>query len=97
MWSRGQIANGIDSFVAELPVDVDYNIAVIQGHSSLSSYTGKVYGYGSNPAVLKSSELSVSDIRSYLKTNMTKVKTDYPRRWWRRKPLFINKSHHYRA
>lgn len=75
---RGQIANGIDSFVAELPVDVDYNIAVIQGHSSLSSYTGKVYGYGSNPAVLKSSELSVSDIRSYLKTNMTKVKTDYP-------------------
>lgn len=73
---RAAIADGIDSFVAGLSNDVDYNIAVMLGHGSRSSYKGKLYQQvATEPAVLTKS-MGLTTIRTILKNKLTKVAVD---------------------
>lgn len=74
---RTAIADGIESFIKELPTDVDYQISVIQGHSSESEYNGKLFSHN-GPLILKSSEHSEADIRTNLRNTMYNTDpTDY--------------------
>lgn len=58
---RTEIADGIESFINELPADVDYQIGVMQAHSSVSDQSGVLFSHNS-PVVLKSSELPRAQI-----------------------------------
>ncbi|MBT4763135.1 MAG: fibronectin type III domain-containing protein [Bdellovibrionaceae bacterium] len=73
---RAGIAEGIDAFIDELPADVDVHVSVMLAHSSKSSYSGKLYAKSGNPKVLKSSELTTTDMQTLLRENMTSIKTD---------------------
>ena len=69
---RESIGDGVDAFIAELPEDVDFNIGVMVGH--IGSRTGSlVRTYSNRPFVLKSSELSLLEIRTILRTRMRYV------------------------
>lgn len=69
---RGQIADNIDLFISQLPAQSDYNIAVLLAHSTLSSYSGKLYKKpNQNRYVLESSQMSISSIRSDLRVKIT--------------------------
>ncbi len=74
---RNMIADNIDHYVAQLPADVNYRIAVMLGHSSKSQWSGKLYSYGSTPRVLDSALMSMADIRSDLRLNLTKGPEDH--------------------
>ena len=67
---RTAIAEGIDSFVAALPSDVNFQAAVLLAHGPKSSHMGNLYRYSSNDYVLSSEVLSTSDIREQLRQNM---------------------------
>jgi hypothetical protein len=73
---RGMIADNIDKFVAQLPADVNYRIAVMLGHGSKSAWSGKLFSYGSTPRVLDSTIMSPAEIRSNLRQNLTRVPSD---------------------
>lgn len=73
---REEIALGIDSFVAELPDEVDYQVGVMLAHGSTSSYSGKLYQRGSEPVVLSNQELTLNEIRNHLRKKMLYIKTD---------------------
>lgn len=74
---RQEVANGIKNFIGQLPPGTDFNVSVILGHGSTSPRTGKLYQTDANePAVLKSSELSITTIQTYLKNKLTYVKGD---------------------
>jgi hypothetical protein len=70
------IVAGIESFIQSLPVNSDFNIAVMLSHGSTSPQSGKLYQAASEPVVLKSSELTNAQIRTYLNTKLTQVVTD---------------------
>ena len=74
---RGKIAQGIDSFVARLPSQVDYRIGVMLGHSSKSSYAGSLYRYRRNPYVLDSQSLNRAQLRQALSENLINGPSDY--------------------
>lgn len=74
---RQAIANGIDAFVAQLPSGADYQVAVSLAHSPKSSFLGKLYRKKTEPAVLRSSELSLDQIRTHLKSKLTASASDY--------------------
>ncbi|MEK6579130.1 MAG: hypothetical protein AABZ55_07875, partial [Bdellovibrionota bacterium] len=74
---RAGVAAGIDSFVAELPSTVDYQVAVMLAHGSRSSYSGRLWsGSSSFPKVSRSSTMSLSTIRANLTYNLTHVASD---------------------
>lgn len=74
---RAGIADGIDSFVEQLPSEVDYQIGVLLGHGSRSSYSGKLYASNKKESVvLRSSEMELAKIRSELSQKLTRVKSD---------------------
>ncbi|MCT4642649.1 MAG: hypothetical protein N4A33_10185 [Bacteriovoracaceae bacterium] len=63
---RSNIANGFHHLLNSLPDGVDYNIGVMLAHSPDGSQSGIMYQKNNEPHVLKSSELSVSQIKTYL-------------------------------
>ncbi len=65
---REAMANGIESLLNELPPEEDFNIGVIPAH--LGTLPGKLYQAGTEPFILKSSELSRAQIRENLRTKM---------------------------
>jgi len=73
---RAQIASEIQAFVQTLPPTADFNIAVMLSHGSTSTWSGRLYRANSEPIVLKSKELSNTDIQSYLATKLTQVVVD---------------------
>lgn len=73
---RAQIASEIDSFVNQLPLDVDYQIAVMAAHGSRGSGSGKLVKIKSEPYVLRSSEMTVDQIRADLVKKLTLVQGD---------------------
>lgn len=73
---RAQIASEIQAFVQTLPPTADFNIAVMLSHGSTSSWSGRLYRVSDEPIVLKSSELSNTDIQNYLVTKLTQVVVD---------------------
>jgi hypothetical protein len=72
---RAAVADGIDSFVAGLSNTVDYNIAVMLGHGSTSSHSGRLYQSGSEPVVLTKSQ-GLATVRAQLRTKLTSVVGD---------------------
>lgn len=66
---REQIGDGVDAFLTALPSDVDVNIAVTLGH--VGARAGKLYRKKSDRSlVLKSSEMTITDIRDQLSYRM---------------------------
>lgn len=78
---RGGIADGIDAFVSELPGSVDFQAGVLLAHGDRSPHSGKLYAKSGNPHVLNSTAHTMSEIRTGLRNNMTKIaydgETDY--------------------
>jgi len=69
---RGGIADGIDAFVGALPSNVDFRIGVMTGHSSGSSWSGKLYRKGGSfPYVYDSQTMDLATIRTKLHTTLT--------------------------
>ncbi|MCB0415726.1 MAG: hypothetical protein KDD50_15410 [Bdellovibrionales bacterium] len=73
---RRDIATGIDSFIAALPSYIDYRIAVLLAHGPNSIYSGKFYSKDIGFEVLKSDELSLTDIRNKLSRTMYYTRSD---------------------
>lgn len=74
---RVSIAAEMNAFVEELPRTVNYHIGVMAAHGSVSKHTGRLFQTGSNPAVLKSSEMSIADISKALVDNINNIPMDY--------------------
>jgi hypothetical protein len=79
---RADVAASISSFVNELDPDVDYQIGVLLGHGSLDdatpSYTGMLWqSHYNEPVVLKSSELSLTDIENELFRKLSNIDNDF--------------------
>ena len=74
---RQQIAEGIGAFVAELPADADYRMAVMMAHSSRSSHSGALWKHGNHPYVLDSGTMTLAQIRAHLVANLTHVSSDW--------------------
>jgi hypothetical protein len=72
-----KISAGIDSFVAQLDPDMDFQIAVLPAHGSLGSHSGKLYKYRNNPFVLSSRTMTLAEIRHSLYDNLTNVPADH--------------------
>lgn len=68
---RTAIADGIDSFIAQLPPEVDYRIAMMPAHGDTSRWSGRVYKRGSEPAVLRSDLQTNAEIRAQFRSKMT--------------------------
>jgi len=73
---RQAIISGIQSFIAALPANSDFNIAVMLSHGSTSNWSGRLYRAESEPIVLKSTELSTAQIQEHLATKLTQVAQD---------------------
>ena len=66
---RQQIGQGVDAFLAALPVDVDAHIGVVLGH--VGARSGQLYRRNNaSPLVLKTSDWSREQIRSELSHRM---------------------------
>jgi hypothetical protein len=68
---REAAANGIDNFVASLPADSNYRVAVMLAHGSTSKFTGKLYSAKGEPSVLDSNTHSREEIRTQLRAKLT--------------------------
>lgn len=74
---RAGVADGIKNFVGQLSPNIDFNIGVMLAHGSTSTYAGRLYKTDYNePLVLKSKELNIDTIKTYLRKKLTVVKTD---------------------
>jgi hypothetical protein len=76
-YERQSIADGIGSFVGELPADADYRVAVMLGHGSRSNYYASLYAKGRRGPVLDSTKLALPDLRANLKSLLTGQPDDY--------------------
>ena len=74
---RTSIATEMRAFVEELPSNINYHIGVMPAHGSVSKYTGHLFQNGKNPAVIKSSDLSLTDISKILVDNFNNIPSDY--------------------
>lgn len=74
---RQAIANGIDSFVAQLPGDVDLRTSVLLAHGPSSNWHGKPYRKGSEPEILDNQIHSMSNIRNWLRQKLANPAGDW--------------------
>ena len=74
---RQKISSGIAGFVSKLPLNSDFNIAVMLSHGSTSNLSGKLYQAGSEPLVLKSSQLTNAQIQTSLANKLQQMSTDF--------------------
>lgn len=68
---RNAVADKIDALVGAFPKDLDYRMGVILSHGYDSPWAARYYKKGNEPRVLNSKTMTVSQIRSYLKTKFT--------------------------
>lgn len=73
---RSAVATGIGNFISQLSSSADYQIAVTLAHGPRSSRFGQLYKAGTEPTVLRSKELSITDIRTHLLKKLTSIQTD---------------------
>lgn len=73
---KTNLADGIDAFVAELPANTNYRIAVMLAHGSKSKYSGALFKAKTEPTVLNSQSMSLATIRSNLKTKLLNTADD---------------------
>jgi len=74
---RTSIAAEMSAFVEALPSNVNYHIGVMPAHGSVSKHIGRLFQHGTNPAVIKSSELAMTDISKALIDNFNNIPMDY--------------------
>jgi hypothetical protein len=74
---RALVASGISNFVSRLPDGTDLQVAVMLAHGSTSNHSGKLFRKSSEPTVLKSSELSITSIKSHLHSKLTGYTLDW--------------------
>ncbi len=74
---RGEIADGIDAFIAALPQDVDFRIGVMLGHGLASGWSGKLYKKGTEPFVLDSETQTLTQIRTQLRSKLVNPASEY--------------------
>ncbi len=67
---RQAVANGIDAFVQALPNEVHFKIAVMLAHGE-SKYSGALYQKNTEPIVLDSKSLTLTQLRTHLGTKLT--------------------------
>ena len=70
---RRGIANGIDAFVQELPIDVDLQVGVMYAHGEERNNAGTLTG---SPAVLSTDNMTIDEIRDELFERMDRPKTE---------------------
>ncbi len=79
---REDVANGIDEFIARLPKDIDYRVALMPAHGSTSNLTGRLFTLRNEPRVLSSTAMngqaamSQAAIRSALRERIVNVPPD---------------------
>lgn len=73
---RAKIISGLASFIDSLPANADFNIAVMLSHGSTSPHSGRLYRAATEPIVLKSTELSDADIKTYLSAKLAAPPVD---------------------
>jgi cell division septation protein DedD len=73
--NRAKVADGLSSFVAELPADVDYQVGVMLAHGSKSAWSGNLFKYG-NTTIFSSKTMSISSIQGQLKSMVLNTPTD---------------------
>lgn len=73
---RPKILEGLKSFIASLPVNSDFNFAVMLSHGGLSPLAGKLYQASGEPLVLKTSELTREQIQASLETKILQAPSD---------------------
>jgi RHS repeat-associated protein len=73
---RANIARGFHNLLNSLPPDVDYNIGVLLAHGPNSNVVGKLYKKNNEPTVLKSEDLEIEQIKTYLDLKIHKPKED---------------------
>ncbi len=73
---RKKIAKEIKALVQEIPSSVDYQIAIMLAHGSLSKHSGRLWSFKTEPVVLKSREMSVSQISASLGVSLSNIVND---------------------
>lgn len=73
---RLAIVSGIKGFISSLPSGSNFNIAVMLAHGSTSRHSGRLFRAETEPLVLKSSELSNTQIQTYLDLKLNDVEAD---------------------
>lgn len=73
---RAAIAEGFEHLISQLPVEVDFRIAVILGHGDNTGKSGQLYQKGTEPRVLSSDLHTIEEIKTYLKTKMQNPQGD---------------------
>lgn len=70
------IVSGLRSFISSLPTTSDFNIGVMLSHGSTSALSGALYQAGSEPLVLKSSQLTKTQLQDDLEQKLNNVTQD---------------------
>ena len=73
---RESIAQGFHHFLNSMPQGIDTNIGVLLAHGPKSNIVGKLYKKNHDPYVLKTSELTIEQIKDYLSLKIHKPKED---------------------
>ncbi|HEY8270027.1 MAG TPA: hypothetical protein VIG33_04010 [Pseudobdellovibrionaceae bacterium] len=73
---RPKVLQGINGFIAGLPLNSDFNIAVMLSHGSTSHLSGKLYKTAMEPLVLQSSQLTNEQIQTYLTAKLAGMPFD---------------------
>lgn len=67
---RDRLADNLDYLIAELSPEIDFRIGVIQGFGEHSSRSGRLYRRQNEPLVLRSDELSTSQIQQHVRSKL---------------------------
>lgn len=89
---RSSVATGIGNFISQLSATTDYQIAVTLAHGPKSAYYGQLYQASTEPIVLRSKNLSLTNIRTHLLSKLTNTKTDVDTDGGEAGLLSLNKS-----
>ena len=73
--NRAKVADGLSSFVAELPPEVDYQVGVMLAHGSRSAWSGKLFNYQNN-MIFSSSTMAIGTIQSSLRSMVLNTPRD---------------------
>lgn len=73
---RQQIASALETLTGELPADTHFRIGVMVGHGKTSQYSGRLIKRGTEPRVLSSDTMSLSQILDKLLYKMESLPDD---------------------
>lgn len=73
---RQSVADGIESFINEFPIDIDLRVAVMPAHGSRGSHSGKLTKAHNEPFVLDLQDLGTDYLKKYLSEKLYNPPTD---------------------